>query len=143
VLTSLIGVMMRIRGTRNTAAKWARFALKAGLLLSDAKLWTSINEQLRDHLDDAGGAVRRGYESTTDRLEDARDALRGETHWPSHAMSFVGGVGLGVGLGLLFAPSSGEETRAVLRDKATDLRNMVGDVTGAFRTSPATGTHGD
>lgn len=133
---------MRIPGRRSAASKWARFALKAGLLLTDAKLWNSINEQLRDQFEDAGDVVRRGYETTTDRIDDARAALRGETHWPSHALSFVGGVGLGVGLGLLFAPSSGYETRAVLRNRAADVKNMVSDVTGTFRT-PATGTHGD
>jgi gas vesicle protein len=136
---------MRIPGRRSSAAKWARFALKTGLLLTDAKLWSSINEQLRDHLEDAGDSVRRGYETTTDRLEDARDALGGETHWASHTMSFLGGVGLGVGLGLLFAPYSGEETRAAIRDRAADVRSMVGDVTGARfgSSSQATGTHGD
>lgn len=135
---------MRIPGRRSNAGKWARLALKTGLLLTDAKLWASINEQLRDHLEEAGDAVRHGYETTSDRLEDARDALRGETHWPSHAMSFVGGIGLGVGLGLLFAPYSGEETRAALRDRATDVRNIVSDVTGSrFSTNQATGTHGD
>lgn len=136
---------MRIPGRRSGAAKWARFALKTGLLLTDAKLWSSINEQLRDHLDDAGDSVRRGYETTTDRLEDARDALRGENHWASHTMSFLGGMGLGVGLGLLFAPYSGEETRTAIRDRAADVKNMVGDVTSARFGSgaPATGTHGD
>lgn len=136
---------MRIPGRRSAAAKWARLALKTGLLLTDAKLWASVSGQLRDHLEDAGDTIRQGYETTTDRLEDARDSLRGETHWPSHAVSFLGGIGLGVGLGLLFAPYSGEETRAAIRDRAADVRNMVGDVTSArFGSSgPATGTHGD
>jgi len=135
---------MRIPGRRSAASKWARFALKTGLLLTDAKLWSSINEQLKDHLEDAGDAVRHGYETTTDRIDDARAALRGESHWPSHALSFAGGIVLGVGLGLLLAPSPGEETRALLRNRANDFRDRVSDVTGAdFRSGQATGTHGD
>lgn len=35
--------------------------------------------------------------------------------------SFLFGLGLGVGLGILFAPMSGEETRNNLADRANDL----------------------
>jgi gas vesicle protein len=35
--------------------------------------------------------------------------------------SFLFGLGLGVGLGILFAPMSGEETRNNLADRASDL----------------------
>jgi gas vesicle protein len=36
------------------------------------------------------------------------------------ALFFVSGLGLGVGLGLLFAPKSGEETREWMKDVAGD-----------------------
>ncbi len=35
--------------------------------------------------------------------------------------SFLFGLGLGICLGVLFAPMSGEETRNTLQEKATDL----------------------
>ncbi|HEY1732507.1 MAG TPA: YtxH domain-containing protein [Terriglobales bacterium] len=41
--------------------------------------------------------------------------------------SFLVGLGLGVGLGLLFAPMSGEETRTNLADRASDLANSARD----------------
>jgi gas vesicle protein len=41
--------------------------------------------------------------------------------------SFLVGLGLGVGLGLLFAPMSGEETRTNLADRANDLANSARD----------------
>jgi gas vesicle protein len=41
--------------------------------------------------------------------------------------SFLVGLGLGVGLGLLFAPMSGEETRNNLADRANDLANTARD----------------
>lgn len=39
--------------------------------------------------------------------------------------TFLVGLGLGVGLGLLFAPMSGEETRTNLADRANDLANSA------------------
>ena len=39
--------------------------------------------------------------------------------------TFLVGLGLGVGLGLLFAPMSGEETRINLADRANDLANSA------------------
>jgi gas vesicle protein len=35
--------------------------------------------------------------------------------------SFLVGLGIGIGLGVLFAPMSGEETRSNIRERATDL----------------------
>lgn len=39
--------------------------------------------------------------------------------------SFLFGLGLGIGLGVLFAPTSGEETRNNLSDRANDLANSA------------------
>ena len=39
--------------------------------------------------------------------------------------SFLIGLGLGVGLGILFAPMSGEETRHNLTDRANDLASSA------------------
>jgi gas vesicle protein len=138
---------MATLGRRSSAKQWARLAMKAGLFLTDAKLWSAINEQLKERADDVGDAVRRGYSETSDRLDNAQAALRGESHWFASTMTFLGGVGIGIGLGMLLAPMSGEEARATIRDKAEDVRNRVGDFTGSssrFRPSSAsTGTEGD
>lgn len=40
---------------------------------------------------------------------------------------FMGGVGLGVLISLLFAPQSGEETRELIAKKVRKVGNLVGD----------------
>ena len=138
---------MRSFGRRSKAKNWARLAMKFGLLLTDAKIWDSINEQLRERADDVRDVVRNKYEDTTERLADARDALQGRNDWLPSTASFLGGIGIGVGLGILFAPVSGEEARAALRDRAFDVKNKVSEfAAGANRystPSTATGTEGD
>jgi gas vesicle protein len=141
---------MRSFGRQSTAKHWARFAMKIGLLLTDAKLWADMSDQLRERASDVGDGMRERYEDTADRLRDARMALQGRNQWLTPTATFLGGVGIGVGLGLLFAPASGEETRATLRDRAVDATNKMADIatgvtrSGSFATgSPSTGTHGD
>jgi gas vesicle protein len=40
---------------------------------------------------------------------------------------FFAGLGIGLGLGILFAPMSGEETRGNIRDRANDLADQARD----------------
>jgi hypothetical protein len=48
----------------------------------------------------------------------------------------------GVGIGVLIAPASGEETRADITDKVSDFADRVGEHTGK-KPQDATGTHGE
>jgi hypothetical protein len=68
------------------------------------------------------GKARETYETASDRLGRATDALRGKD---SQILSNVGalliGVGVGVGVGLLIAPASGTETRADIAKKVSDF----------------------
>jgi hypothetical protein len=143
-------------GRASKAKQWARLAMKLGLFLTDAKLWSSINDQLRERADDIGDVVRDTYEETSDRLENARAAIRGERHGISSFATFLIGIGVGVGAGMLLAPVSGEEARSAIRDKAMGMKNKAMDMTergtgdystssSRFRTGAAapTGTTGD
>ena len=42
--------------------------------------------------------------------------------------SFLAGLGIGIGLGILFAPMSGEETRSNLQQRASDLADSARDL---------------
>lgn len=134
---------------RRSPKQWARIAMKIGLFITDAKLWSAINHQLRERADDISDSVRGTFKETSSRWNDAHDGLYGHSHWVGHTVGFLSGLGVGVGLGMLLAPVSGEEARSVLRGKATDVRNKVTDFakgssgTTQFRSTQSTGTVGD
>ena len=117
--------------------------MKVGLLITDAKLWAAVNDRVRERAGDLGDLVRDKYEVATDRLDDARGALRGETDWVSPVASFLGGIGIGVAVGMLFAPVSGEEARAAIRDRAKDVTSKVNEMAGSGARFRGTGTEGD
>jgi hypothetical protein len=110
--------------------------LDTGLYLLD-----DLRERLPDNMDDIKGRARETYETATDRLGRATNALRGKED--SQTFGKVGvlliGVGIGVGVGLLIAPASGGEIRADITDKVSDFGDKVGERTGK-KPPAATGT---
>ena len=107
-------------------------------------LLDSLRERLPDNMDEIKGRARETYETASDRLGRATNALRGKKD--SQIFGKVGallvGVGIGVGVGLLIAPASGEETRADIADKVSDFGDKVRQRTGK-NPQGATGTSGD
>jgi hypothetical protein len=118
---------------------WFRFAMKLGLLASDAALWTSLARMLSER-DDARGPLRPRQRPVVD--------LQARRGW-SRAATLLTGVGIGVGLGVLFAPMSGEQARLALRDTVSTVKNKMDDVADwAGRRSSSfnrrsTGTYAD
>jgi hypothetical protein len=112
------------------------------LIDSGLYLFDSLRERLPDNMDDIKDRARETYDTASDRLGRATNALRGKED--SRILGKVGalliGVGIGVGVGLLIAPASGEKTRADLTDKVSDFGEKVRERT---RKTPqgATGTH--
>jgi len=47
--------------------------------------------------------------------------------WTSFGIGVLAGAVLGGGIALLFAPKSGEDTRAYIKGKVSDMRHSVGD----------------
>jgi gas vesicle protein len=56
-------------------------------------------------------------------------------------VTFLGGVGVGVGAALLFSPASGEEIRGQIGDKVQDIGDRVRSKFSSA-TKNATGTEG-
>jgi hypothetical protein len=113
------------------------------LLGTGLHLLNSLRERLPDNVDDIKDRLRDTYDTASDRVSRATNALRGERD--SQILGKVGalliGVGVGVGIGMLIAPASGEETRADISDKVSDFGDKVRERPGK-KAQSATGTHG-
>lgn len=140
---------MRAFGKRYTAKDWARFAMTFGLLVTDAKLWSAMDEQLHQQANEVSDGIRRNDGRITEHLSSVKSGPHQSGDWLARVTSLLAGVGIGIGVGMLMAPSSGEEARAALRSKVSDVKNSVGDMAArATRSRPAsevrsTGTVGD
>jgi hypothetical protein len=112
--------------------------LSTGLYLLD-----NLRERMPDNIDDIKGKARETYETASDRLGRATDVLRGkeDSQMLGKVRALLIGVGIRVGVGLLIAPASGEETRADIVDEVSASGEKVSD--RKRKPQRATGTHGE
>ena len=139
-----MGVLRKTRKATNLA----RTAMKWGLLLSDVALWEAVTRDLRHAASSVSGRVQRRYEGRAERDLEPRAGFYSGSDWFGRTTSLLAGIGIGVSVGLLFAPSSGEETRGAIRDKAWEIKDRVTDAASRkmrFGSNPekvGTGTTG-
>jgi hypothetical protein len=118
-------------------------ALLGVLFSTGLYLLDNLRERLPANADDIKGRVKETYETASDRLGRAADALSGKED--SQIFGRVGalliGVGIGVGVGLLFAPASGEKTRADIAYRVSTFGERVRD--RKRKPQRTTGTDGD
>jgi hypothetical protein len=123
---------------RDNRSNLLRLLLGAGLYLLDP-----VRDRLADRLDDLGERAQEAYEGATDKFSSMRARIRGResSPWTNVAWLLVG-TGVGVGLGMLFAPASGEETRSNITDKVQKAGDRVRE---RFNPppKPASGTYGE
>ena len=102
---------------RPTRKNWIRFALKLGLLATDAVVLSAIGRMLTERdVPDQGVRSRQG---PSVELPDARGWSRPST--------LLVGAAIGFGMGILLAPVSGEEARSAIRERAMGVRDRVSD----------------
>jgi hypothetical protein len=93
-----------------------------------------IRDRVNDSLDSAADRV-------SSLRDQAHDLYEGENHTVRNVLTFVAGVGVGVGAAILFTPASGEEIRSQIGEKVQDIGGRVRDRFSSERRS-ATGTEG-
>jgi hypothetical protein len=102
------------------------------LLGTGLHLLDSLRERLPDDMGDFKDKVRDTYETASQRVGRATDALRGDedSHLLGKGIALLIGVGIGVGIGVLIAPASGEETLEDISDRVSDFSDKVREHTG-------------
>jgi hypothetical protein len=88
-------------------------------------------------LDDLRTKANETYDTAADRFSRASDVIRGnDRHFMGPAVAGLLGLGIGVAVGVLLAPESGQETRNNIANQARDIRDRISS------REPATGTFG-
>ena len=112
-------------------SKFLRSLLKTGVYLLEQSDHTASD--LRDR-------VKARVEDLTSRLGRA---IRGqEDHTVRNVISFAAGTAFGIGVAILLAPASGEETRRALAGKVRNVGDRVREQVSPEAKKPATCTNG-
>ncbi|HVO60075.1 MAG TPA: YtxH domain-containing protein [Terriglobales bacterium] len=97
-------------------------------LLVDAGLYLldPVRERVADHIDTVSEKAKDAYQEASGRVRKASRAITGEDqHGLSSTAALLLGVGVGVALGILFAPASGEQVRRNIADTARDFGGRI------------------
>ncbi|MGA2643871.1 MAG: YtxH domain-containing protein [Candidatus Sulfotelmatobacter sp.] len=122
--------------------------MKGGTLMNNVirsilKTAVYFLDQTDNFTSDVRDRVADGVDRASERVSDLRDQVSdfysGEDHTVRNLLTFVAGVGVGVGAALLFAPASGEELRGQIGDRVQDIRDRVKE---RFSAQTSTGTEG-
>ena len=122
--------------------KFLKLLLGTSLFLLDQSddAAKKVRNRAADRLSDLRDVAQEKYETASDRVARASRAIRGEdNHVLSKILRFVAGVGVGLGVGLILAPASGEETRNVIAGRVHEMGDKVRK---QFSSEDATGTRG-
>jgi hypothetical protein len=101
--------------------------LKTGLCILD-QADTEVRDRVSSRVDDLSDRANRTYGEASRRFDRASKAIRGEDdHTLRNTVTFIAGLGVGVGVALLCAPYSGAEMRDTLRSKIWSMKRQARD----------------
>jgi gas vesicle protein len=86
----------------------------------------SFASDARDRFTDtASRAADRVSSRVSDLRDQVDDLYSNDDNTMRNVLTFVAGVGVGIGAAMLFAPASGEEIRSQIGDKVQDIGDRV------------------
>ncbi|PYX58686.1 MAG: hypothetical protein DMG76_08115 [Acidobacteria bacterium] len=112
----------------NKMNKFLKSVLKTAVYLLDQ------SDRVADRVDEVSDRV-------SDLRHRARDLYGHEDHTMRNIMTFAAGVGVGIGAGMLLAPTSGEDIRNSIGEKVHDIGDRV-RTRFSSEANRATGTKG-
>jgi hypothetical protein len=103
--------------------QFLRLLLGMGLVMTEPRQRRRIYDRVTDQLDDVADQASQGYEAVANGVERLYRTARGEDHRGlSGTATFLIGMGVGAGVGLLMAPASGKKTRETIVGKIRDIQ---------------------
>jgi hypothetical protein len=108
--------------------KLLKLLLGTGLYLLEQSddVTKNVRDRAAGHIDDLRDAAQQTYETAAGRVAKASRALRGEDHHLlNNGLRFAAGVGVGLAVGLILAPASGEDTRSVIAGRVHEMGDKV------------------
>jgi gas vesicle protein len=106
-----------------------RLLFSAGMVLTAPEGRDEVRDAASDQFDEVKERAAKGYDEVRHRIRRASRAIQGdEGGGMSNAVGLLAGVAVGVAVGMLFAPASGEETRALIMDKVQDVQERAQSV---------------
>ena len=90
-------------------------------------------------MDQTAEQVDRASERASEMADNARSAIYPQQdHTVRNIIAFAAGIGVGVGAGMLLAPSSGTELRNSIGDKVQEISNRVRNRGESYATGTST-----
>jgi hypothetical protein len=112
------------------------------LLGSGLDVLDLVRDRAADHAESISETAKDVYDTARGRVRKVSRAITGEDRWGlGSAAALLAGVGIGVALGILLAPASGEQIRRNIAEKAQEfggrIRSRVSGESRGTETTPA------